>query len=127
MKKSIVKISVIFLITLLVLLTFVDLGCYAGTVTSEFTGDTSSVKIEKTLNATRTILGIILNTIRTVGLAIAIIILTVIGIKFMLASPSERANIKQYSINYVIGAAFLIGAVGIITIIQNFAAEIKVE
>lgn len=123
MKKTLVKLSIILLITVLIVMMFANIGSYADTVSKTFTGSSSS----KTLGATRNLLGIILNSVRITGLAVSIIILTVIGMKFMMASPSERANIKQYSMNYVIGAGFLFAATGIVSILKAFAKEIKVE
>ena len=75
--------------------------------------------------ATQEIVGTVLDVVRIVGMGIALIMLTYIGIKFMLASPNERANIKQYSINYVIGAFILIAGVGLLTVVRDFALTIK--
>ena len=76
------------------------------------------------VNSVREIMGTILDVVRLIGTGVAIIMLIYIGIKIMLASPSERANIKQYSINYVIGAFILIGASGILKIVKDFATQI---
>lgn len=121
MKKKLLKISVILLtimITLSNLMAFaieVDFGEINGTI---------DPKLNNTATATREILGMILDIVRTIGIGIALIILTYIGIKFMMASPSERANIKQYSMNFIIGAFILVGGVGILTIIKNYAINI---
>lgn len=126
MKKSLIKLSIIILMTILLITAFINVNYAGSKVTDLFKGEVTGNET-KTLDTTRSILGIVLNSVRNIGLAVAIIILTVIGIKFMIASPSERANIKQYSMNYVIGAFFLIGAAGIIKIVQEVAKEIKVE
>ena len=39
----------------------------------------------------------------------------------MIAAPEEKANIKQYSINYLIGAIILVGASGIMGIVKKIA------
>ena len=121
MKRKILKI---ILILLFLVITFSNSINFA-TVESIFTGEMSNEGATKMATATKTILGIILDAVRIIGIGIAIIILTYVGIKFMLAAPSERANIKQYSINYVIGAFILIGATGILTIVRDFALTIK--
>lgn len=91
-------------------------------ITNKFGGDVSSVSSEGQ-NTVKEVLGTALDIVRYVGIGIALIILMYIGVKFMMAAPSERANIKQYSINYVIGAAILIGASGILTIIRDFSQK----
>ena len=89
-------------------------------LSSKFSGEVSGDVDGKVTPIIQTIL----NVVRIVGAGIAIIILMYIGAKFMMAAPSERANIKQYSMNYVIGAVILLGASGIITIIGSFAQRI---
>lgn len=91
-------------------------------ITNKFGGDVSSVSSEGQTTI-KEVLGTALDIVRYVGIGIALIILMYIGVKFMMAAPSERANIKQYSINYVIGAAILIGASGILTIIRDFSQK----
>lgn len=122
MKRNLVKIITV-LVALLIILS--NLVTFAVNLSDKFngnlTGDLGNAK-----SATQEIIGIILNVVRIVGMGIALIMLTYIGIKFMLASPNERANIKQYSINYVIGAFILIAGVGLLTVVRDFALTIKV-
>lgn len=119
MKKKVLKIIIVFVCLAMV---FCNLSVFASSVKDAFTGNTSHVG--GAVSATKKVVGMILDIIRIIGMGIAIIMLTYIGIKFMLASPSERANIKQYSINFVVGAFILIGGTGILTIIKNFAVKI---
>ena len=37
-----------------------------------------------------------------------------------MAAPGDRADIKKYAMNYVIGAMILFGAAGILGIVQRF-------
>lgn len=68
------------------------------------------------------------NTIFNVVLGIAIIIAVaigiVIGIKFMLASSTEKAEIKELLVPYVMGVIVVFGAIGIwklaITVFDDF-------
>lgn len=69
------------------------------------------------------IMASVLDVIRLAGAAIALIIILVIGIKYAVASVGERADIKKYAMNYVIGALILFGASGILTIIQTVIKE----
>ena len=73
--------------------------------------------------AVKQILAAVLSVIRTVGAAIAIVMLMTIGAKYIVASAGDRADIKKYAINYVIGAIILLGATGILSIVQNLVEE----
>lgn len=121
MKNKLLKIGVVLLT---IIITLSNLIVFAVEVNFEEIDGTIDQKLGKTATATREILGMILDIVRTIGIGIALIILTYIGIKFMMASPSERANIKQYSMNFIIGAFILVGGVGILTIIKKYAIKI---
>lgn len=119
MKTKVLKVIIVLIVFVMA---FTNVAVFATSVKDAFSGDTSNVG--GAVTATQKVVGMILDIIRTIGMGIALIMLTYIGIKFMLASPSERANIKQYSINFVVGAFILIGGTGILTIIKNFAVGI---
>lgn len=107
---------------LLIVITTIMSNCVvmAYNIKSAFGGSTTS-----TIHTpVQTVIGTVLDVVRTVGIGIALVILMYIGVKFMLAAPSERANIKEYSMNYIIGAFILIGAVGIVSIIGEFAQNV---
>jgi hypothetical protein len=121
MKRKILKIIILFLAVALI---FSNIEVLADSVQDVFTGTVASGASGAT-KATKTIVGSILNIVRIVGMGIALIMLTYVGIKIMTAAPSERASIKQYCTNYVIGAFFLIGGTGILTIVKKFAGKIS--
>ena len=64
--------------------------------------------------------GGILNIVRVACVGIALIMLTVLGAKYMLAAPNDRAEIKGSAIRYVLGAMLMFGASGLLTIIDSF-------
>lgn len=66
------------------------------------------------------VLGIALDVVRTVGISIAVLMMMVLGSKYMLASAGERAEIKKYAVTYIIGAIVLVASAGIATILKNF-------
>lgn len=118
------KVSKLFKILIILLAIAISTNCF---VTETFAaGYDVSGKFKGTENPTgstqlKKVLGTVLNVVRLIGTGVAIIILIIVGAKFMMAAPNERANIKQYCINYVIGAFILIGASGILGIIKTFA------
>lgn len=71
---------------------------------------TSASRIE---NVTSKILTVISN----IGIAVSVIMLAVLGIKYMLGSVEEKAEYKEGLIPYVIGAFILFGITGFIKIL----------
>ena len=58
--------------------------------------------------------------IQYVGSGIAIIAVSVLGIKYVLASPSEKAETKREIFPMLIGAILLFGAVNVVSLILKF-------
>ena len=123
-KKNIIKLLLVFLIALIF--------CSATTVLAAdnpnfnveaFDGQTAPDKVNNLTNKT---LGTAIGIARTVGVGVAIVILMVIAVKYMLASPGDRADLKKNAVPFVIGAFVLFGTSGILTIIMNLADTIKV-
>lgn len=69
--------------------------------------------------------GKILGVIRAIGYAVAVGMLLFVGIKYMTSSADEKANTKQMSINYLIGAFIIFGATGIFDIIIRIVENMK--
>ena len=67
----------------------------------------------------------IIKVVGVVGMTIAVIMLIVIGIKYMLGSAEERATYKKTMVPYVIGAILLFAASAIATAI--YAAAITLN
>ncbi|MCI8412186.1 MAG: TrbC/VirB2 family protein [Clostridia bacterium] len=68
--------------------------------------------------------GNILGIVQVVGIGIATIMLIVIGIKYITASPQEKSQLKETLVPYVIGAILLFGASGILSIVVKFVREL---
>lgn len=114
-KKVIIKI--ISIVLMVCMMFTICNTSFAGAVSSfkgtDMTGHDGGEKIVK-------IISVILAVVRTIGVGIAVIMLMIIGCKYMLASAGERAEIKKYAITYVTGAIILFASAGILSIIQNF-------
>ncbi len=63
-----------------------------------------------------------INLVQVVGMAVAIIMLVVMAIKYISAAPSEKAEIKKSATVYIVGAIVLFAAAGILQVIKNFAS-----
>ncbi len=58
---------------------------------------------------------------QVIGVGVAVIMLIVLGMKYMISAPDDKAQIKKHAVVYIIGAVVLFGASGILQIIKNFA------
>ena len=65
-----------------------------------------------------------LGWVRWFGYAVAIAMLLYIGIKYMMASANEKADLKKGSINYVIGAVLVAAAATIVDAFIKAGAQL---
>lgn len=80
--------------------------------------DTSATKIEK---ATSKVLTVVSN----IGIAVSVIVLAILGIKYMLGSIEEKAEYKQDLIPYLVGALILFGITGFVKILMIIGEKIS--
>lgn len=111
MKKN-VRILSIVLMAILLLITIGNIA-YAVTPT-DVTADTSIGATEMT-----TLAGKILGALQIFGTLGAVIILAVLGIKYMTASPEGKADYKANMVPYIVGAVLLFGATSIANLVYN--------
>ncbi len=105
MKKTIKIISILFLLTLLVFSTTTYVQADIDIKPDEYkpekiTAQEGGRAIEMT--------GKILRIVRTLGVVAAMVVLSIIGLKYMLASLDEKANYKENMIPYIVGCALLV-------------------
>jgi hypothetical protein len=118
-KKTIYKIIIIMLIAISILIAFSQIT-NAYTINLDFNqaGDKSNA----TENVAHTI-GAIINFAQVIGAGIAIIMLIVVGIQYVWASPSGRAQIAKTARYYVLGAILIFSAVTLLGFAKKFAIE----
>lgn len=119
MKKIFVKLICILLIIACIFSITNCANATSAIIKQNFTGSSNSTGS----NAIKQILSAVLSVVRTVGAVVAVVVLMTIGAKYIVASAGDRADIKKYAINYVIGAIILLGATGILSIIKNLIDE----
>lgn len=118
------KMIIFYLITLIMLLTFImPRYTYATVVNpSDYepnslqTGDVSKVK--KAANP-------IIGTLKTVGIVAAVITIAVLGIKYMIAGINERAEYKKTMIPYLIGAILVVAITQLLSVVIQLVTNIK--
>ena len=77
-----------------------------------------------TVTATSGILklgGQIVAVVRTVGVLVAVVILLILGIKYMMGSAEEKADYKKSMIPYLVGAVLIFAASTITGIVYDMA------
>ena len=75
-------------------------------------------------NSISTIGGQIANILSTIGIIVGVIVLLVLGIKYMMGSAEEKAEYKKTFIPYLIGAILLFGASAFATQLYDWATNI---
>lgn len=78
----------------------------------------------KEVGALDGVLGGILGVVKVVGYTFAVGMLLYVGIKYVMASANEKADLKKGSISYVIGAVIIFGASALIGIMEDLAPEV---
>ena len=82
-----------------------------------------SVKQDRAGNKVRNVMGATINIITTVGMGISIIMLVVIGIRYVSKGAEGKAEAKKDLTGYMIGAVLIFGVSGVLKIFQMFVGE----
>lgn len=61
--------------------------------------------------------GQVADILTTVGIVVAVIVILILGIKYMMGSASEKAEYKKTMIPYVVGAVLILGGSAIVKIV----------
>lgn len=116
MKSIIFKIIIVFFILTIILLPkniFAISNVFNGG--DDFINGANANTIDET--NLDTVSEIIYNTLLALGIVTAVIIASILGIKFMTGGISEQAKVKESLIPFVAGCAVIFGAFGIWKII----------
>ena len=112
MNKKLVKIFSILLIV--IMLSSIALNVFALSP-SDITADkeTSTASIKSVGDK-------IVGVLQAVGVILSVIVLIVLGIKYMMGSAEEKAEYKKTMIPYIVGAALIFAASAFAQVIYNF-------
>ena len=121
MNKKIVKILSTMLIAIMMISVSVNVFAVEfSDVTNQMknaANNTNSTKIAETG-------GGIMGILQTIGMVLAIIVLIVLGIKYMMGSAEEKAEYKKTMIPYLVGAILIFAASALAGVVVNFAQSI---
>lgn len=68
----------------------------------------------------------IIGVVRTVGVLVAVVILLILGIKYMMGSAEEKADYKKSMVPYLVGAVLIFAASTIAGIVYDMASALDV-
>lgn len=127
MKRTIKLVSILLLVVVvsMTLTTVVSAktddakGINAAGIAGGLKGTTSGAQSD-VVNIGNQLIGII----TTVGVVVAVIVLLILGIKYMMGSASEKAEYKKTMIPYLVGAILIFGASAITKVVVGLAQGI---
>lgn len=118
MKKQVRIISVLLVIvTILAALSNVVLATDLSGKIDEIAKGNGSVATDKVVNLGKTIVTIM----QTIGIVVAVVVLLVLGIKYMMGSAEEKAEYKKTMIPYIVGAVLIFASTTIVNIVYQLA------
>lgn len=119
--KRVLKGVFFFVIVMVLLALTTNVMAVTGTdVTPDQITGQSSVDVSGVTNIGNSIVRVL----STAGIVLSVVILIVLGIKYMLGSAEEKAEYKKTLLPYVIGAALIFAASSIATIIYTFMQDV---
>ncbi len=119
MSKKTMKI----LTTIATILLIVSMGASIVCAATDIGGVSIDPKTDNTGDITK-VGNKIMGILQVVGVLIAVIILMVLGIKYMMGSAEEKAEYKKTMIPYIVGAILIFAAATIANAIYNFVSKI---
>lgn len=124
MKKTVKIISTLLLVVMLV--TSISGAVFADTTTNvlnKLKGDSNTVNSDDLTKVGNNIVTII----QVVGIVIAVIVLLVIGIKYMIGSASEKAEYKKTMIPYIVGALLIFAGTSLVRVIYSLSSSVTTK
>lgn len=120
MKKTIQIMSIILVIATIFSLSMCTISMADETASSTIDALINN-KGENTPEGISKLGGTIINVVTTVAMIISIIMLLLLGIKYMMGSTAEKAEYKKSMIPYLVGAILVFGASGIAKFVISIA------
>lgn len=118
MKKQI-KIVSIILVAIMALATLTTVVTAAPDLSSQIKdmANGNGKQPTEVVNLGKTIVTIM----QTVGIVVAVVVLLILGIKYMIGSAEEKAEYKKTMIPYLVGAILIFASTTIVNVVYNLA------
>ncbi len=111
--KGIMKIA---LVVLVIAMIFSSISYADNFDFSAINNQTAEDSIKTPINEA---VGAVMGVIRIIATGVAIVMIAVVAMKYMMAAPGDRADMKKSSIQYVIGAIIVFGAANILKVLVD--------
>lgn len=111
--KIIVALCIIFSIMAINVMSFAT----AGDVLNQLNGQGTGIQTNNLTFFGNNIIAVI----QVVGVIIAVVILLVLGIKYMMGSAEEKADYKKSMIPYIVGAILIFAGTSIVRVVYDLA------
>lgn len=118
--KTIKLLSVLLVAIMLITTTTSVFAAKFDDVTSKMNAHVDDIDAEKITTTSGGIMGIL----QVVGMVLAVLILIVLGIKYMMGSAQEKADYKKAFIPYIVGAILIFAASALAGVFVNFAQNL---
>lgn len=118
MKKIVSLLIVLLLLSMVIEISNVyadDAGI--GKLINSMNGTSTAAAADKKVGG---IINTIIGLLQVAGSGISLIVITILGIKYILASPGEKADVKKSAMPIAIGCVLLFGAVNLIAAVESF-------
>lgn len=110
-----IKKKIISIILVAMMIISISLNCFA------FAPSDISVKTDPTgSNEIKTLGGNLIGIFQVVGVVLAVLIVIVLGIKYMLGSAEEKSEYKKSMMPYLIGAALIFAGSVFANVVYEF-------
>ena len=121
MNKKLVKVFSIMI--MIIIICSISLNVFAAIKPSDIKGSDSAINGENEISTVgKSLVGIL----QTVGIVLSVVVLIILGIKYMMGSAEEKADYKKSMIPYVVGAALIFAASAFAQVIFQFFKGINV-
>ncbi len=121
--KGFIKIA---LMVLIVIMIFSSIA-YADNDNFSFSEINNQTAGEDIKNPVKKAVGAVMGAVRIIATGVAIVMISVVAMKYLMAAPGDRADMKKASIQYVVGAVIVFGAANILTILVNAFTDMVPE
>ena len=123
MNKIVKKAGIVLVVALMLVL---GLNTYAMAMDPAGIADQLDGSPSNAANSVTSIGNQIIGIITTVGVVVAVVVLLVLGIKYMMGSASEKAEYKKTMIPYLVGAILIFAASAITKVVVSLGTSINV-
>ena len=117
------KIILFFLLVMVVFMSFSN-SCFALEDLQEGMEGVTAVEEGLEGSGIATALNTVIGILQIAGTGISLIVVTMLGIKYLVASVGDKAEIKKQAMPIVIGCVLLFGAVKLMKIVADFTEKI---